>query len=102
MAFDSPDAVGDISQFSFSSAQHNVFEPMGIVTLGTWRQPKAVRDGDAKGFEMWIDEMRVWKGVRTRNQIKQDIGAVLNVETAGLASLWHFSDGQFDMVFALC
>jgi hypothetical protein len=53
---------------------------------------RVVYTGDAD-FHGQMDEVRVWKGVRTEAQIRENLFKNLTGKEEGLAGLWNFEDG---------
>ncbi len=54
---------------------------------------RVVYPGDAD-FHGQMDEVRLWKGVRTEEQIRENMFKSLTGNEEGLAGLWNFEDGS--------
>lgn len=80
-------------RLDFSYFNENMFTPGGTLTIGEWKYPQ--KDGDTfAGIEMWIDEVKVWKGIKTRKELTQNIGKVFEPDEPNLSNFWRFSEGM--------
>ena len=52
----------------------------------------------SRAFKGQIDEVKVWRGVRTENQIKKDMEPFLQSEKEGLLLYWNFNERTGNVV----
>ena len=76
-----------------TNAVHGVFPATGLEKrnyLGRSNFHRVYSDADFRGQ---MAEVRVWKGVRTEAQIRENLFKTLTGREEGLAGLWNFEDG---------
>jgi hypothetical protein len=77
---------------SFASLTNNMHNFLG---RSNWRGEGTGNDED---FEGQMDEVRVWSGQRSEEEIRDNMNLQLTGTESGLVSLWNFEDGTNNVV----
>ncbi|WP_019502255.1 LamG-like jellyroll fold domain-containing protein [Pseudanabaena sp. PCC 6802] len=91
------------SEYSHQLAEHvELYNAHRRLYIGFWRSWNVkTKTWDDNFFRGFIDEVRIWEGTRTRDQIKQDRDRRLRGDEAGLFAYWTLKEDRHRTLYAL-